>query len=154
MKSEVEQRFAEDPSFKTIRLSYVFSRDDKFTRYLSSCAERDEEAELFHPFYRAIVHRDDVVEGALALAQKWDDFPQQKLNFGGPQVLSRVEFAECIRQTALPSLKYRVTEPDETFFKNRPREIAMHSPILPKLLGRPSRSLVEAAKIEFTSNSI
>ena len=66
MKSEVEKRFLGNPFFKTIRLSYVFSREDKFTKYLVGCAQRDEEAELFHPFYRAIIHRDDVVEGALS----------------------------------------------------------------------------------------
>lgn len=149
MKREVEQRFAGNPSFKAIRLSYVFSLEDKFTRYLSGCAERDEEAELFHPFYRAIVHRDDVVEGALALAQRWDEFPQQVINFGGPEVLSRIDFAECLKLHALPGLRFKVTEPGDEFFKNRPRVIAMSSDILPKLLGRPSSTLAEAVRIEF-----
>ena len=98
MKCEVEQRFSGNASFKAIRLSYVFSREDKFSRYLTGCAERNEEADLFHPFFRAIVHRDDVVDGALALAAHWDDFPEQVINFGGPQVLSRIEFAECLRE--------------------------------------------------------
>ena len=31
MKHKVERRFIENPSFKSIRLSYVFSREDKFT---------------------------------------------------------------------------------------------------------------------------
>ena len=109
MKHEVEMRFQGNPSFKTIRLSYVFSREDKFTDYLIGCASRNEEAELFHPFYRAIVHRDDVVDGALALAQRWDEFPQQVINFGGPEVLSRIDFAECLKRVALPNLRYRVT---------------------------------------------
>lgn len=149
MKAEVEKRFLEHPLFKSIRLSYVFSREDKFTKYLSGCAERDEETELFHPFYRAIVHRDDVVEGALALAQRWDEFPQQVINFGGTAVLSRIDFAECLQRNALPSLRFRVTEPGDEFFKNRPRVIAMSSEILPKLLARPSRTLAEAVRIEF-----
>lgn len=149
MKHEVEKRFLGNPLFKAIRLSYVFSREDKFTKYLSGCAERDEEAELFHPFYRAIIYRDDVIEGALALAQRWDEFPQQVINFGGPDVLSRIDFAECFQRIALPSLRFRVTEPGDEFFKNRPRVIAMSSEILPKLLGRPTRTLAEAARIEF-----
>ena len=149
MKAEVEKRFLGNPLFKSIRLSYVFSREDKFTKYLSGCAERGEEAELFHPFYRAIVHRDDVVEGALALAQRWDEFPQQVINFGGPEVLSRIDFAECLQRIALPSLRFRVTEPGDEFFKNRPRVIAMSSDILTKLLGRPSRTMAEAARVEF-----
>lgn len=152
MKSEVEKRFLGNPLFKSIRLSYVFSREDKFTKYLSGCAERGEEAELFHPFYRAIVHRDDVVEGALALAKRWEEFPQQVINFGGPEVLSRIDFAECLKSAALPKLRYRVTAPGDDFFKNRPRIIAMSSNILPELLGRPSRRLLEAAQIEFASS--
>lgn len=149
MKAEVERRFLGNPLFKSIRLSYVFSREDKFTKYLSGCAERGEEADLFHPFYRAIVHRNDVVDGALALARRWDEFPQQVINFGGPEVFSRIDFAECLQRNALPSLRFRVTEPGDEFFKNRPRVIAMTSDILPKLLARPSRTLVEAARIEF-----
>jgi len=154
MKCEVERRFQGDPNFKSIRLSYVFSREDKFTRYLISCAEKGEEAELFHPFYRAVVHRDDIVDGTLALAQRWEGFPQQILNFGGPGLVSRIEFAECLQRTALPHLKFRVTEPDEAFFENRPRMIAMSSPYLGQLLGRPARTLCEAVGIEFGKHGI
>lgn len=153
MKREVEQRFSGNVSFKAIRLSYVFSREDKFSRYLTKCAERNEEADLFHPFYRAIVHRDDVVEGALALAARWDDVPEQVINFGGAQVLSRIEFAECLREAYLHDLRFNVTEPGADFFKNRPRVIAMTSPVFSRLLGRPPRSLCEAARMEFASSS-
>lgn len=149
MKDEVEKRFIVNPLFKSIRLSYVFSREDKFTKYLTGCAERNEEAELFHPFYRAIVHRDDVIEGAIALAQRWDEFPQNVINFGGPDVLSRVEFAGILRDTGLPNLRFRVTEPGADFFKNRPKKICMGSPILTSLLGRPPHALREAVMIEF-----
>ena len=152
MKHEVEKRFLDNPLFKAIRLSYVFSREDKFTKYLSGCAERGEEADIFHPFYRAIIHRDDVVEGALALTQRWDEFSQSTINFGGPEVLSKIDFADCLKSVALPNLRYRVTEPGDEFFNNRPRVIAMSSNILPELLGRPSRCLLEAAQIEFASS--
>jgi dTDP-4-dehydrorhamnose reductase len=151
MKREVEMRFLGNPLFKSIRLSYVFSKEDKFTKYLCGCAERDEEAEVFHPFYRSVIHRDDVVEGALALASRWDEFPQQVINFGGPEVIARTEFAEILQRIALPRLRFRVTEPAAKFFENRPRIIAMQSPILPRLLGRPARTLLEAANAEFTT---
>lgn len=153
MKLEVEQRFSGNASFKAIRLSYVFSSEDKFSRYLAGCAERNEEADLFHPFFRAIVHRDDVVEGALSLAKHWDEVPEQVINFGGPQVLSRVDFAECLREVCLNDLRFKVTEPDADFFKNRPRVIAMTSPVFTRLLGRPPRTLYEAARMEFASSS-
>lgn len=149
MKREVEQRFAANPLFKSIRLSYVFSREDKFTRYLAGCAQRNEEADLFHPFFRAVVHRDDVVAGALALAERWHEIPEQVINFGGPQVLSRVEFAECLREIHLHDLRFKVTEPNADFFRNRPRVIAMKSPIFARLLGRPPHSFCEAARMEF-----
>jgi dTDP-4-dehydrorhamnose reductase len=146
---EVENRFVDNPLFKSIRLSYVFSREDKFTKYLLRCVELGEEAELFHPFYRSIVYREDVVEAALALVRRWDDFPQQVINFGGPQVLSRIDFAKCIKECFLPDLSFRVLEPNQEFFKDRPRVIAMNSNFLPILLGRPSRTLEKAAQIEF-----
>ncbi len=149
MKRELEQRFDGIPFFKAIRLSYVFSKDDKFTRYLGGCAERSEDAELFHPFYRSIVHRDDVVAGALALAERWDEFPEQIINFGGPQVLSRVDFAQALRDVHFDNLRFSVTEPNAEFFNNRPRVIAMNSPVFGRLLGRPTRTLFEAARIEF-----
>lgn len=152
MKYEVERRFSGNMLFKSIRLSYVFSREDKFSRYLAGCAERNEQAELFHPFFRAIVHRDDVVEGALALAERWDEVPEQAINFGGPQVLSRIDFAECLREVHLHDLRYNVTKPSVDFFKNRPRSIAMTSPVFAKLLGRPQRTLREAARLEFVSS--
>lgn len=153
MKREVEQRFAGNASFKALRLSYVFSREDKFSRYLAGCAERNEEADLFHPFYRAIVHRDDIVEGALALAVRWDEVPEQVINFGGPQVLSRIDFAECLREAHFHDLRFKVTEPGADFFKNRPRVIAMTSPVFARLLGRQPRTLREAARLEFASSS-
>lgn len=151
MKFEVEERFSVNPSFKAIRLSYVFSREDKFTCYLTRCAERNEVADLFHPFYRAIVHLDDIVEGVLALTRRWEEIPEQLINFGGPEVVSRIDFAEYLRAAYLHNLRFKVTEPAAEFFKNRPRVIAMTSPVFARLLGRPPRTLREAAKLEFPS---
>jgi nucleoside-diphosphate-sugar epimerase len=148
MKHEVEGRFLGNTAFKTIRLSYVFSSDDKFTKYLRECVERMKEAEIFHPFYRAVVHRDDVVQGAITLAQRWDEFPQSAINFGGPNVIARTEFAQTLKETVLPVLRFRQIEPEPDFFTNRPRMIQMTSPVLVSLLGRPARTLREAARIE------
>ncbi len=149
MKHEVERRFLGNSLFKAVRLSYVFSCEDKFTKYLSCCAGSGGEAEIFHPFYRAVIHRDDVVEGAIALAQRWDEFPQSIINFGGPEVLARAEFAEVLNNTVMPKLRFRLTTPADDFFKNRPRVIQMTSPILSSLLGRSAHTLQESAKLEF-----
>jgi dTDP-4-dehydrorhamnose reductase len=149
MKQAVENHFAEDSAFKSIRLSYVFSRDDKFCRYILTCHEECKEADLFHPFYRAVVHRDDVIEGAIALANKWELTPQRFINFGGPGIVSRVDLAKHLKETVVPNLKYKVTEPSADFFMNRPRIIAMNSPIFAGLLGRLPRSISLAVKSEF-----
>lgn len=149
MKAEVEKKYLGVPLFKSIRLSYVFSREDKFTSYLVDCAKSDTIAEIFHPFNRSIVHRDDVICGVLSLAKYWNDFTQQVINFGGPNVLSRVDYAKCLKRYAFPNLKFRVIEPGNAFFENRPRVIAMESNILPMLLRRSSHNLAEAIQIEF-----
>jgi dTDP-4-dehydrorhamnose reductase len=154
MKHEVERRFLDSDSFRAIRLSYIFSRYDKFTQYLHGCAARQETAELFHPLYRAIIHRDDVIAGVLALARDWDDFSAKVINFGGPEVLSRIDFAQILTDTALAGLQVRVSEPAGDFFINRPRVIQMNSPALTRLLGRPPLSLRQATTIEFNSKDI
>jgi dTDP-4-dehydrorhamnose reductase len=149
MKHEVERIFLGNPAFKAIRLSYVFSKEDQFTKYLFKCCERGEEAEIYHPFDRAVVCRDDVVQGAIALARHWEEFPQSALNFGGPDVISRIKFAQIFRDGKLPALRFRQIEPNPAFFANRPRVIRMKSPLLELLLGRPARSLREATQNEF-----
>jgi dTDP-4-dehydrorhamnose reductase len=152
MKREVEQKFMGEDNFKSIRLSYVFSKFDKFTKYLIDCVCKKQMAEIFHPFYRSVVYRDDVVEGVLALAIRWNEFQEKILNFGGPEVLSRIEFAESIRDVFPLNLNFKVIEPGEEFFSNRPRVISMKSPVFPRLLGRSPRTLREAAKIEFAAH--
>lgn len=155
MKAAVERAFSGHGGFKSIRLSYVFSREDKFTRYLRGCAERGEAAEVFDPFVRPVVHRDDVADGLLALTQHWDELPSQAVNFGGPACVSRVAFADILQRIALPSLVYAVVEPDAAFFVARPRVIAMTSDHLARLLRRPLRGLEDAAALEFgTKESI
>ena len=148
MKHEVESRFLSSPQFKTMRLSYVFSRDDKFTRYLAGCAMRGEEAEVFHPFYRAVIHRDDVVAVALDLARRWDESFEAVINVGGPACISRIEFAVLLRDQMLPTLHFRQIEPVPDFFVNRPRTINMKSDLLAPLLGRPAHTLAKAIQIE------
>jgi dTDP-4-dehydrorhamnose reductase len=149
MKHEVERRFASNPLFKSVRLSYVFSKDDGFTRYLHKLCATGEEADIFHPFYRSIVWRDDVIAGALSLARQWTNFAAPVINFGGPQSLSRLDFVKLLQQSAMPDLRFRVSEPDDAFFLSRPRVINMESPLLSKLLGRPASTIEDAIKSEF-----
>ena len=89
----------------------------------------------------------------MALAGSWDEVPERIINFGGQQILSRVDFAKCLQEVYLHDLRFNVTEPDADFFKNRPRVISMSSPVFARLLGRMPRTLNEAARLEFVSSS-
>jgi dTDP-4-dehydrorhamnose reductase len=152
MKYEIEKIFRESQSFKSIRLSYVFSREDKFTKYLIGCMKRSEEAEIFHPFCRSVIYRGDVVDGVIALIKNWDEVHHSFINFGGPETVSRVDFKEIFSKNFVKKIQSRVIEPPSSFFLNRPRIIAMKSPVLGALLGRQARSLNEAMKVEFTND--
>lgn len=149
MKLEVENRSQDNPLFKAIRLSYIFSNEDKFTKYLISCAKLNSEAEVFHPFNRAVIYRQDVVDGIFSLAQKWEEFPQKIINFGGHSTISRVDFSKLMQKIAIPNLQLKIVEPADDFFSNRPRVISMKSQTLEKLLGRETTTLEQAIKKEF-----
>ena len=148
MKREVERRFAGDGRFCTLRLSYVFSAQDRFTRYLRDCATRGLPAEVFDPFVRAVVHREDVVDAVLTLAHSQPEPFERVLNVGGPQALSRAAYAATLRDLAWPALRFEIVAPQPQFFRNRPQHIAMQSPRLAALLGRPPLSLAAAAASE------
>lgn len=153
MKNEIEKSFLGNDQFKSIRISYVFSKDDTFTRYLVRCLKTSETAFIYHPFYRSIVYVDDVVQGALSMAVNWHLVSHQFVNFGGPEILSRVDFVNRIKNDYMPNLKYEIVTPDGSFFDRRPRVIAMESPILSKLLGRETTKLSEALRLKFSPGS-
>ena len=106
MKAIVEKRFEKNPNFKGLRLSYNFHKDDRCTTYLRQCAENGVEAEIFDPLTRAVVHRDDTVDAILNIAADWDKADGQYINCGGPDVISRQQFTEIVKRTALPPLNY------------------------------------------------
>ena len=149
MKFEVEARFRGQPGFKAARLSYVFSKDDKFTAYLVKCAESGRPAEIFHPFVRRVVHLGDVVEGLLAMGRDWQAIPEGMINFGGPAEVSRLSIAECLKRLVFAGLEITVVEPPSQYFKDRPRRINMASGRLERILGRPPRSIESSIHYEF-----
>ena len=149
MKAIVEKRFIGNSRFKVLRLSYNFFKDDRFTTYLRTCASEDTVADLFDPFGRSIVHRDDTVDAIISLYKNWDVCEEGVINCGGLETLSRVEFAEILSELVVQDLITKVTTPDAKFYKDRPAIIAMRSPFLEKVLGRPVRSLRDAITMEF-----
>lgn len=149
MKADVERSFLGHANFKSLRLSYVFSREDKFTRYLADCAKTHRKAEVFHPFNRRVVHREDVVEAVIRMRERWPEIDSPVVNVGGPELLSRRDLAAMLKETVMPELEYTVVEPAEEFFLNRPKTIDMDSGLLSVVLGRPPRTIRQAAQIEF-----
>ena len=149
MKAIVEKRFIGHSRFKVLRLSYNFFKDDRFTTYLRTCASEDTVADLFDPFGRSIVHRDDTVDAIISLYNNWDVCEEGVINCGGPETLSRVEFAEILSELVVQDLMTKVTTPDAKFYEDRPAIVAMRSPLLEKVLGRPARSMRDAIAMEF-----
>lgn len=149
MKLDVERRFLNNPNFKVARLSYVFSRQDKFTRYLLDCATDGSTAEIFHPFARNVIYLSDVVDGILALQSEWEAIELTVVNFGGPRSVSRLDIARAIKRLVAPHLNIREIFPGPGFFKERPREIQLMSAHLESLLGRPLRSIHQAIQLDF-----
>ena len=149
MKALIEKRFTVYPLFKALRLSYNFFKDDRFTRYLRNCAKEDATAEIFDPFSRSVVHRDDTVDAIIALHNNWDVCEERIINCGGPETLSRVEFSNILKDTVLTDLKTKVISPGDKFYNDRPAIVSMRSNLLEKVLGRPARSIEDAATLEF-----
>lgn len=149
MKVEVEEKFKNFPDFKAIHLSYVFSKEDKFSTYLLNCHRNNSTAEVFHPFNRCVIYLNDLCDAVINLGLNWSNFPQSSINLGGPQLISRLDFTRAFKSILLKDLKYSVIEPDAVFFKNRPRVINMKSPLLKKILGRDPLNLEQSIKTEF-----
>ena len=149
MKCEVEARFAGVPDVKALRLSYVFSRADKFTTYLRMCAQERRSAEIFHPIWRRAIYLNDLLDLLRLVCTSWDHAPAGIINVCGPELLSRVDIANLYRDTVAPSLRINVVQPPPGFFQARPRGVNMSSRLFERVLGRSPKSLREAMRIEF-----
>lgn len=92
MKHFVEQHFSSNPSFKSMRSSLVYSKHDKYTKYLSHCAHNAIQAEIFHPIFRNVVYIQDIIDAIVALATKWESISESVINMGGPGTVITGEF--------------------------------------------------------------
>lgn len=149
MKMEIEKKFAKNKNFKIIRLSYIFSAQDKFTQFVVKSIVSEDVIEIFDPLYRNIVWRDDVAAGIKNLILKWDRLSYSVFNFGGPASLSRDKFVKSIFKGYNSSTIVKTSCPPDGFFNNRPREICLDISRFNALLTRPPRSIEEAAVVEF-----
>jgi len=151
MKRAVEERFWGEAQVRIARLSYVFSADDKFSRYIAGCASRGAAAEVFHPFYRNAIYREDVIAGLLAMAHRWDSCPDGAVNFGGPVAVSRRDIAQSFQRLVFPQLKIDVVEPEPAFFNERPRHIHLDTHRLTTILGRAPLNIDQAIAADFVN---
>lgn len=149
MKYEVEQTFLGEPNFKTLRLSYVFSKEDKFTKYLLESKANNKAIQVFEPFDRSIVYLQDVLTCIDKVIENWNQ-TNNIINVCGPETISRSDFVKTLCQTStLKGLAYEIVIPEEAFFLNRPKTIKMRSAWMEKLLKSDWHTFQEAVKIEF-----
>ena len=132
MKKAVEDEFKDSSYFKAIRLSYVVSAKDRFVSYCLGCIDRNEEAEVFHPFYRNCITVSDVVGVVVWLINNWDVYTPWVLNVAGKELVSRVRIADEINRYLGNNLKYKIISPEEVFYRNRPKITQMQSVYMQK----------------------
>lgn len=149
MKHEVEKTFFREPGLKIFRLSYVFSKNDKFTNYLNNCLKESVLAEIFHPICRSVVFIDDVVDAVVNLYYSWDSFENNIFNICGNELLSRKDLANIYKEIVSSALETKIVNPGDSFFKARPKSIHMKSKYFEKLLGRKTTTIKDAFIKEF-----
>lgn len=149
MKREVEARFEPHPAFKILRLSYVFSREDKFTAYLMACSRECKVAEIFHPLSRRSVYLVDLLDLLEIICRSWEKVTDRIINVCGPELLSRVDMTNLFREVVSPSLHFKVVKPPPDFFVARPSIINMSDRNFTRVLGRLPRTIRDAFHAEF-----
>lgn len=148
MKVEIENRFKSHPNFKVFRLSYVFSKYDKFTKYLRNCMMNKKVAEVYDGLYRNVIYLDDILEAICNLQSKFDQFDNTFFHMSGREVLSRSDIAILVHEHD-KSLKYNLIPVPDGFYDARAERIIMNSIFSEKLLGRSFSDIRNAIKKEF-----
>jgi nucleoside-diphosphate-sugar epimerase len=141
MKSVVEKYFVGYVDFKSIRLSHVFSRRDKFTRYVLECIDNDVSPEIYHPFFRSSIYIEDVIRGIEYLIFNWSSVDGQYINFGGPKFISRLEITKLILSAKGSSIKLILSEGESGYFMMRPKSVHIDSGLLNRFLDNQIRSI-------------
>lgn len=132
MKKSVEDEFKSESNFKAIRLSYVVSAKDRFVSYCLQCIKDNTLAEVFHPFYRNCITVSDVVNVVVWMIENWESYGSFVLNICGKEFVSRVRIADELSRYFDGRLKYKISSPEEEFYKNRPKFTQMTSLYLNK----------------------
>lgn len=83
MKYEIEKKYKDNRLFKTLRLSYVLSTEDKFTKYLADCAEKHLYAEVYDGLFRNVILLETVLESIYSLINNFDFNDYYLVNVSG-----------------------------------------------------------------------
>lgn len=149
MKRTIEEMFCGVPQFKTFRLSYVFSKQDKFFKYLQSCRESGQPADVFDALYRNVIYVEDVIDGIVALSESFMSWHTSVFHACGKELLSRKDLAELYRREVDPDFRFTVSVPNQTFFTARPNVIETKSRYFHDLMGRNPTRICTALHQEF-----
>ncbi len=148
MKREVEEAFFGREGFKVFRLSYVFSKEDKFMQYLLRCHTERVEAEVYRALFRNVIYLDDVIEAVIRLEETFHHWDNTVFHLCGEECLSREDLAHIFWQEIVADFNYIVSVPEKAFFEARPNRIEISSLYLHKLLGRTPCRIRDAMRIE------
>ena len=127
MKQAVENKFINSEYFKSMRLSYVVSSEDRFVSYCLSCIQSGKTAEIYHPFYRNCISVHDVVNVVTWFIKNWDNYRFPVINVAGKELVSRVRIADEINRLYNGRLKYNISYTGKKFYVNRPEITQMKS---------------------------
>ncbi len=141
MKRIIEIRYFKNNNVKIIRPSYIFSSDDRFSKYLLDCSIKGQKSRIFHPLYRNIIFIEDVLNGLIKVIINWNELNTNIINFGGNKLLSRKDIALFYKKYLYQNLEIILENPPKDFFKARPRSININSSILEELLGRETKNI-------------
>jgi nucleoside-diphosphate-sugar epimerase len=138
LKYLIENEFLYSKYFKSLRLSFVFSKFDSFFLYLKKSLLENNVANVFSGLRRNIIYIDDVILSIyqIILGIIKDDFmikDLKTLNLVGQDNLSRSDMALIFNQR-FSSLKVNIIKTPPNYLTNRPDSIYTKSLFLDKII--------------------
>lgn len=133
MKKEIEECFKNEPKFKAIRLPYIFSKNDKFTKYYFDCLYKSKVVEVYHPFYRNVITMNMLLQAIYNLLRDWEKIPNNLINFAGNHLISRINIIDALNCALNENVQYIITT-NQDFWKNRPMIVQMKSKVFAQLV--------------------
>ncbi len=143
LKYQIESEFLQSKYFHVLRLSYVFSKFDKFYLYLLDCLINNKIAEVYSGLYRNAVYIRDLLDLFLIISRTKilnvsKEIPKL-INVVGEELLSREDMAKYFKAKH-KEIQLQVVKTPESILSNRPEKILTKSLFFNKILKRPNVS--------------